>query len=331
MDGVGDNSDDCPLIFGTSFFPKGCPDRDSDGYSDESDQFPDDPNDWNDADGDGYGDNSDAFPDDSEEWLDTDMDGFGDNGDAFPLDASEWLDSDFDGCGDNSDDFPFDSTECIDSDLDGVGDNSDPWPNNPLEWADSDYDGVGDNSDFDPYDASETKDSDGDGVGDNSDLWPLDPSKKRDSDGDGIADSADAFPNNPSLDSWTGVIISLFVIITIVLVGIFLFRNQGRLKSRMKFGPRKSLLKPLVCWIGTNNLPMLNRVGRRPTLGGHGNGCEFSDLGISPQMCHELRRAGFDEPFEVQRETIPDMMLGRDVCCRAPAGSGKTLAFEFLC
>ena len=95
-----------------------------------------------------------------------------------------------------------------------------------MEWADSDYDGVGDNSDFDPYDASETKDSDGDGVGDNSDLWPLDPSKKKDSDGDGIADSADAFPNNPSLDSWTGVIISLFVITAIVLVGIFLFKKS---------------------------------------------------------------------------------------------------------
>jgi len=33
------------------------------------------------------------------------------------------------------------------------------------------------------------------------------------------------------------------------------------------------------------------------------------------------------EPFEVQRETIPDSLLGRDVCCRAPTGSGKTLAF----
>ena len=53
----------------------------------------------------------------------------------------------------------------------------------------------------------------------------------------------------------------------------------------------------------------------------------FSDLGISTQMCYELKRAGFTEPFEVQRETIPDMMLGRDVCCRAPTGSGKTLAF----
>jgi len=54
---------------------------------------------------------------------------------------------------------------------------------------------------------------------------------------------------------------------------------------------------------------------------------KFSDLGLSSQVCHELRRAGFLEPFEVQRETIPDMILGRDVCVRAPTGSGKTLAF----
>ena len=54
---------------------------------------------------------------------------------------------------------------------------------------------------------------------------------------------------------------------------------------------------------------------------------KFADLGVSPALTHELRRAGFEEPFEVQRETIPDMMLGRDVCCRAPTGSGKTLAF----
>ena len=72
---------------------------------------------------------------------------------------------------------------------------------------------------------------------------------------------------------------------------------------------------------------MLNRYGSGPWFGGHSMKVRFSDLGISPQMCHELKRAGFDEPFEVQRETIPDMMLGRDVCCRAPTGSGKTLAF----
>ena len=44
-------------------------------------------------------------------------------------------------------------------------------------------------------------------------------------------------------------------------------------------------------------------------------------------MCNELRRAGFEEPFEVQRETIPDMIIKNDICCRAPTGSGKTLAF----
>ena len=77
----------------------------------------------------------------------------------------------------------------------------------------------------DSYDASETVDSDGDGVGDNADLWPMDPSKKRDSDGDGVADSVDAFPNNPSLDSWTGVIISLVIITVIVFAGLFLFKK----------------------------------------------------------------------------------------------------------
>ena len=44
--------------------------------------------------------------------------------------------------------------------------------------------------------------------------------------GDGVADSADAFPNNPSLDSWTGVIVSLVVITAIVLIGIFLFKRS---------------------------------------------------------------------------------------------------------
>ena len=53
----------------------------------------------------------------------------------------------------------------------------------------------------------------------------------------------------------------------------------------------------------------------------------FSDLGIGPDIIKALERQGILEPFEVQRETIPDSLLGRDVCCRAPTGSGKTLAF----
>ena len=53
----------------------------------------------------------------------------------------------------------------------------------------------------------------------------------------------------------------------------------------------------------------------------------FSDFGIDPSLVEALRNEGIVEPFEVQREAIPDAMLGRDVCCRAPTGSGKTLAF----
>jgi superfamily II DNA/RNA helicase len=53
----------------------------------------------------------------------------------------------------------------------------------------------------------------------------------------------------------------------------------------------------------------------------------FEDLGIEPLLVEALKQQGIVEPFEVQRESIPDAMLGRDVCCRAPTGSGKTLAF----
>ena len=53
----------------------------------------------------------------------------------------------------------------------------------------------------------------------------------------------------------------------------------------------------------------------------------FLDLGIDPALVRTLDEQGITEPFEVQRETIPDSMLGNDICCRAPTGSGKTLAF----
>tara|TARA_B100001750_G_C15508530_1_gene602046 strand:+ start:156 stop:1565 length:1410 start_codon:yes stop_codon:yes gene_type:complete len=56
-------------------------------------------------------------------------------------------------------------------------------------------------------------------------------------------------------------------------------------------------------------------------------GVSFYDLGIDPALVHTLSRQGISEPFEVQREAIPDGMLGHDICCRAPTGSGKTLAF----
>ena len=171
-------------------------DSDNDGYGDQSDAFPNDPNEHLDSDGDGVGDNSDAFPNDATETIDTDMDGVGDNSDWAPNDPSESADSDGDGVGDNTDAFPQDASETVDTDSDGVGDNADAFPNDATESSDLDGDGVGDSADVFPNDATESSDADSDGVGDNSDVFPIDPSESADTDNDGVGDNADAFPND---------------------------------------------------------------------------------------------------------------------------------------
>jgi hypothetical protein len=88
--------------------PPSVPDTDGDGFNDNDDDFPADPNEWTDTDGDGVGDNGDIFPLDPTESADTDGDGFGDNADVFPEDPDEWIDTDGDGIGDNSDPYPDD-------------------------------------------------------------------------------------------------------------------------------------------------------------------------------------------------------------------------------
>lgn len=171
-------------------------DADNDGYGDQSDAFPNDPNEHADSDSDGVGDNADAFPNDPTETLDSDSDGVGDNADAFPNDPTETLDSDDDGTGDNADIFPDDATEQADNDSDGIGNNADVFPDDATEQADNDSDGVGNNADVFPDDATETLDSDSDGVGDNADAFPNNASETLDSDGDGVGDNADAFPTD---------------------------------------------------------------------------------------------------------------------------------------
>ena len=69
-----------------------------------------------------------------------------------------------------------------------------------------------------------------------------------------------------------------------------------------------------------------NRPARAPNLGKRMD-VSFYDLGVDPGLVNSLKEMGITEPFEVQRESIPDAMMGNDVCCRAPTGSGKTLAF----
>ncbi len=53
----------------------------------------------------------------------------------------------------------------------------------------------------------------------------------------------------------------------------------------------------------------------------------FADLGVSKPLVDALAKKGIIEPFPVQIATIPDAIAGRDVCGRAPTGSGKTIAF----
>jgi superfamily II DNA/RNA helicase len=53
----------------------------------------------------------------------------------------------------------------------------------------------------------------------------------------------------------------------------------------------------------------------------------FAGLGVPDRLVAALAARGIERPFAVQALTIPDALAGRDVCGRAPTGSGKTIAF----
>lgn len=53
----------------------------------------------------------------------------------------------------------------------------------------------------------------------------------------------------------------------------------------------------------------------------------FAQLGVPSLLADALATQGIVEPFPVQAATIPDALAGRDVCGKAPTGSGKTFAF----
>jgi len=53
----------------------------------------------------------------------------------------------------------------------------------------------------------------------------------------------------------------------------------------------------------------------------------FAQLGVPDYILAGLIKRGITDPFEIQTATVPDALAGRDVCGRAPSGSGKTLAF----
>ena len=200
-DWVGDNpnsdrADACPNAWGDSQYDRlGCPDTDSDGYSDPTAGWP--------STSDCFG--ADAFPDDPTQWCDEDNDGFGSNPDGNQPDE----------CPNNPGSSTVDRIGCADRDGDGYSNAGDPFPDDATQWSDRDGDNRGDNAsgnnpDAFPDDTSQWKDSDGDGYGDNSDgqngdVCPLDYGESQaelsrgcpDSDLDGVTDPLDAFPSDP--------------------------------------------------------------------------------------------------------------------------------------
>jgi superfamily II DNA/RNA helicase len=53
----------------------------------------------------------------------------------------------------------------------------------------------------------------------------------------------------------------------------------------------------------------------------------FASLGVPDWLVRGLARRGITTAFPIQAAAMPDALAGRDVCGRAPTGSGKTIAF----
>jgi superfamily II DNA/RNA helicase len=53
----------------------------------------------------------------------------------------------------------------------------------------------------------------------------------------------------------------------------------------------------------------------------------FRELGVDPEICDALERAGITIPFAIQEMTLSVALLGTDLIGQARTGTGKTLAF----
>ncbi len=269
-DGISNDADDCPTVFG--YPPNGCPDRDGDGYVDETGE--------SDALVDGCPDDFGTSFEDKYGCPDGDGDGYSDEGDQFSNDSTQWSDSDGDGYGDNpngtnADDCPYregnSSIEilgCDDADGDGYSDIIDLFPENGLIWSDSDGDGFADQLGTNQSDDCINKfgnssnyllgcpDLDGDGIPDSLDD---------DIDGDGYtnieennaANATDpfdpnSFPVNSNTDSQNGAedgnpssgsasggfnnsLLIAVLLLLLVIVGRIGFNINANVKSRKLF------------------------------------------------------------------------------------------------
>ncbi|PZO91138.1 MAG: DEAD/DEAH box helicase [Sphingomonas sanxanigenens] len=53
----------------------------------------------------------------------------------------------------------------------------------------------------------------------------------------------------------------------------------------------------------------------------------FADLGLSDELMRAVGEAGYNEPTPIQRQSIPSVLMGRDLIGIAQTGTGKTAAF----
>jgi ATP-dependent RNA helicase DDX47/RRP3 len=53
----------------------------------------------------------------------------------------------------------------------------------------------------------------------------------------------------------------------------------------------------------------------------------FESLGLCKELLDAVRKVGYTTPTEIQRQSIPYGIEGRDLICLAETGSGKTASF----
>ncbi|ODU21286.1 MAG: DEAD/DEAH box helicase [Sphingomonas sp. SCN 67-18] len=53
----------------------------------------------------------------------------------------------------------------------------------------------------------------------------------------------------------------------------------------------------------------------------------FADLGLSDELLRAVGEAGYSEPTPIQRQSIPSVLMGKDLIGIAQTGTGKTAAF----
>jgi len=53
----------------------------------------------------------------------------------------------------------------------------------------------------------------------------------------------------------------------------------------------------------------------------------FQDLGLRPELLRALADVGYEQPTPIQQQSIPHLLLGKDVLGCAQTGTGKTAAF----